>query len=122
MQIAKVVLENCLITLYKIKMITIRGHHLHSPLPIDLKSLSDDVMIVDTYDNFCKETCVDDFGHLGCVESQREREVDIELAKHYGFEIGRTYTPGEFVAKIGQITPEQAMEGSRITARYFGVV
>jgi len=103
-------------------MITIRGHHLHSPLFVDLESLSDDVMIVDTYDNFCKETCVDDFGCFGCAESQREKEADSELAKHYGFEIGRTYPPNEFVAKIGQITQKQAMEGSRITARYFGVV
>jgi hypothetical protein len=102
----------------------ISGHHLHPPAAIDFKKIkeSDLVRIVSYYDTFCEEVCGMDCDYQDTIKGRKIWEADEAIAKHYGFEIKRDYTVEEFLEKILTITDEKALEGSWISADYFGVM
>jgi hypothetical protein len=89
-----------------IKIKTIRGHHLQPPVAIPFERLDEKIRIIDTYDDFCIFICFPQSG--GCQETWKIREADREIAKFYGFEIGKVYTKEEFIKKINEITEEKA--------------
>jgi hypothetical protein len=101
-----------------IKIKTLRGHHLQPPAAIPFERLDEKIQIVDTYDDFCRFVCFAQAG--GCIETWKVREADREIAKFYGFEIGKVYTKEEFIKKIREITEEKVWECWKIYHEYLG--